>query len=136
MKNILFLVLIISGITFSQQIKYVSVAVDSNTAISDSVDLGGIAFDVNQKLIGIIIPSVWTTANLTFQSYNSASQAWVNLYQYDGTELNYTAGTSYWIIAKPTDFAGIRYLKIRSGTAATPVAQADDRVLILVIREY
>ncbi|MGV8131611.1 MAG: hypothetical protein ACP5N7_05935 [Candidatus Pacearchaeota archaeon] len=103
--------------------------IDSNVAVGDSIDLA------DDRLIAIIIPSTWTTANLTFLA-SLGNGVWYNIYTYDGTELTYTAAASRWLIVKPIDFAGIRYLKIRSGTSGTPVLQADDRDVSLVKRGY
>lgn len=116
--------------TFVNWVEFDTVRIASGTALSDSIDLG------NGSLIGIIIPNVWTAANLTFEAYKADSTTLVNCYTSDGTELTYTAAASRWIIAKPTDFAGIQKFKIRSGTSGTPVNQAADRLLYLAIRRY
>ena len=106
-----------------------TVDIDSNVAVGDSINLA------DDRLIAIIMPSAWTTAALTFQA-SLGNGVWYNVYKEEGTELSYAAATSRWIIVKPTDFAGMKYLKIRSGTSGTPVSQADDRSIGIVKRGY
>lgn len=94
----------------------------------DSVKLGGL------RLFGIVIPSAWTAANLTFQtSYDGVT--YQNLYDKDGSEETVTVtdtDTSIWL--NPATFAAVPFLKIRSGTSGTPVNQAAARDILLVLR--
>lgn len=134
MKKLFLLVLLFTIPIFSQSIRYYPVQIDSASSVSDSLDLGGILGDPNQKIIGFASASSWTTADLTFLSWKPL--AWYSVYEKDGTELTYTFSDSVFVVAKPIDFAGIRYLKIRSGTSSSPVNQADDRTIYIIIREY
>ncbi len=87
-------------------------------------------------LIGILIPSGWTTANLTFQNSIDDS-ALSDVYDGSGTELTVTVGgASRYIALDPTYFVGLSNIKIRSGTTGTPVNQGADRVLTLITKEY
>jgi hypothetical protein len=139
----LFLFLLLATSLFGQEIKYYTVEIDSGVAVSDSVDLGAIQSE-GSKLIAIVGDTAWTTANLTFLSWTpltTANGMWSDLYEKDGTALAYTFTDSVYVLAKPIDFAGVRYLKIRSGTNTVPVKQTTTsatypRKIRLVIREY
>jgi len=106
-----------------------STTILSGTSITDVIDLSA-----NYRLISIEITSAWDAADITFQ----VSSDGVNFKDYYTTkELTYPGGTGNRIIGIiPSDFAGIRYLKIRSGTSATPVNQSNDEVLKYAKRLY
>lgn len=83
-------------------------------------------------LTGIIIPSAgWTAAGLTFEVSAAGSiygPAWNKL-----GEVSYTltaAGAHIYLDFQ--DFLPWSYVKVRSGTLASPVVQAADRNLILL----
>ena len=99
-------------------------------SLSDAVYLHG------EVLVGIRMPAVWDAANLTFQ-VSMDDVTYLNAYSQVGAEHVVTAAASRHIWVDPTDFAGYRWIKVRSGTAGTPVVQdtgQDDRLIILVTR--
>lgn len=111
----------------------ISEAVETRTAViangasvSGDVDLGG------RKIVAIVMPDAWTAAALTFQ----ASPDGVTYYNvYDGpTERNLIVAASYYSALNIADWVGIRWLRIRSGTAGTPVNQGGARTLTLVLQ--
>ena len=55
-----------------------------------------------------------------------------DVYSDDGTEKVITAAASRWIYLNITQFLGVRYIKLRSGTSASPVAQGAQRTIYLV----
>jgi hypothetical protein len=98
----------------------------NGTSLSNAVYLG------SSDLISIIMPSSWTTANITYQF----SIDGVNFYDaYNTTaELSSTAAVASRIISiNSANYDAGRYIKIRSGTSATPVNQAADRILTLIL---
>lgn len=98
----------------------------TGNTITSAIDLGA------QRLFAILIPAGWTGAGLSFQASVDGA-AWADLYNGSG-ELVIAAGAigaSRAVLVDPAAFFGIRYLKIRSGTAAAPVAQAAARALVL-----
>ena len=104
----------------------VALASDSG-ALSAAIDLQA------NTPVGIMMPSAWTAANLTFQgSFDNSDFG--NMYDAAGGELTVTADTDVYIAVDPVDFVGVQYLKIRSGTAGTGVAQAAARTLNLFLR--
>jgi hypothetical protein len=109
----------------SGQVSSVTVNIPNGAAgLSAGTDLG------LYRAARIAMPATWTAANLTFQaSYDNAT--WNDLYDSYGVEYTVTAAASRSIILPIADFLGIRYIKIRSGTAATPVNQGAGRDLIV-----
>lgn len=92
--------------------------------LSDVIDLGGLG------VRSIEMSTAWTNASLTFmgavKSTDTMSSVRVTT---GGTELTYTTTGGYVLNVDPDNFSGLRYLQARSGTTATPVAQAAARTL-------
>ena len=103
----------------------------NGASLSDAVNLRG------EVLVGIRMPAVWDAANLTFQ-VSMDNVTYLNAYDILGAEEVVTvtaASTHIWV--HPDDLAGWRWVKVRSGTVALPVAQdtgEDPRLLELITR--
>jgi len=82
--------------------------------------------------VGYIIPAGWTTANLTFQASTDDS-TFIDISDNFGNEIQHVVDTGY-ILFDPSIFAGVRVLKVRSGTSSTPVAQGADRIIQILSR--
>lgn len=109
------------------------VVISSGQSLSASVKL-----DPGQTIVGIALPSGWTTANLTFQTcldISVASPVWRNVYTPAGVEYAVGADVDRHVVIPPTDLMGITHLKVRSGTAAAGVNQIADRTIVLLLRE-
>ncbi|MDB2415442.1 hypothetical protein N9W34_06695 [Rickettsiales bacterium] len=104
-----------------------SATIASSESLSDVIDLSG------TTLSGYVMPASWTAADITF-SVSADGTNFNDLYDQFGNEVNHTVDASRFIALLPSDFAGIRYLKIRSGTSGTPVNQGAERVITLVAR--
>lgn len=105
----------------------VTVTIPSGGALSNAVDLDGV------KLLGIQMPAAWDAANLTFQ-VSADGNSFADFYNQSGSEVVINANANRYIALDPALFAGIRYLRIRSGTSAAPVNQTASRTLRLVAR--
>ncbi len=114
--------------SFSNAWEVVPVTLPSGASQTDIIDLGGL------RLFAIGVPSSWTTANLTFQMSPDGGTTWNNLYDQNGNEITAVADVSSCLTLNPSQFAFIQYLRIRSGTKTTPVAQTADRTLQLMLR--
>lgn len=101
-------------------------SIAASASLSGAVDLGG------ARLARILMPSEWTAANLTFQA-STDGETFNNLYDQYGTEYTVTAAAARDIIVNLTDFLGVRFLKVRSGIAASAVTQAAAREVTLVL---
>lgn len=103
----------------------VDAAIASGQSLSGAIDLGA------GRLARIVFPAALTGTQVTFQtSYDGTNYA--NLYDETGTEVAYTVAASREVRVPLTDWLGIRWLKIRTGTSGSPSAQGADRALKLV----
>ena len=104
------------------------VAISSGASLSDAADLEG------KTLCGVLLPSVWTAAAVTFQVSDDNS-TFFNLQDTSGEIASASIGTAGAAVSvQPSDFAGYRFVKVRSGTSDTAVNQAAARTIKLVVR--
>lgn len=125
---------------------YIRTATIANGAsLSGAVDLfsSGTKEDFDPTLAGIEMPAAWTSAKISFQ-VSTDGTTYGSLFKIDGsTEYTidvsgYTAASSSVVRSVPVEpqlFLGWRYVKIRSGEAASPVNQGAARSLILIVRD-
>jgi hypothetical protein len=110
----------------SQMVETTTVTIANSASLSGAVDLKG------RKLVAIIMPDAWTAASMTFQGSIDGTN-FFNVY--DGaTERALTVAANYYSALAIGDWVGFRYIKIRSGTAGTPVNQGGARVITLVVQ--
>lgn len=108
-------------------IEYQTATISAGNSLSAEVALG------EKTLVGIVMPGTWTAASLTFQ----ATPDDINFYEmYDsaGNEITVPAAAGQFIQIDPTMWRGITGLKVRSGTATTPVNQVAAATITLVTR--
>ncbi len=106
-------------------IKYASIA--ASASLSGAVPLGA------GTPIVIEMPTAWDAANLTFQT-SSNGTTFQDYYDSSGNEFTVVASASRNIKIEPSDFAGARHIKIRSGTASVPVNQSAIRSINIGLR--
>ncbi len=106
-------------------IVYFSAAIANGESLSAAVDLGA------YRLSSIIMPAAWTAAGLTFQG-SIDGVTFGNMKSEGGTELAWTVAASDFLYSTPLNFWGVRFIKVRSGTAGTPVNQGAARTLTLI----
>ncbi len=97
---------------------------------SDAVDLGG------ATELAVLMPAGWDAAALTVLGCDTAGGTFLPVKDDAGTEVSLTAAASTCIvIGTVTKRLGpLRFIKLRSGTAATPVTQTAERVITLVTK--
>lgn len=110
----------------SGQISQVTANIANGASQSAALDLAV------ARLGRITLPAAWTAADLTFL-VSDDNITFNPLYDKDGVEYKVVAAASRTVLIAVADFLGVRYLKIRSGTVATPVAQGASRDLILTL---
>jgi hypothetical protein len=99
--------------------------ITSGGSLSAAIDLGV------YRLVGIAIPATFEPTSVTFQaSYDGST--YNNVYDASGVEKAASVGVSRRVILSPSDFLGVRYVKVRGGTAGTPTTVAADRTLKLI----
>ena len=96
-----------------------------NGSLSAAVDLNG------GTPLRLEMPAAWTAAVVTFQ-FSHDGVTYRNLYDAAGTEYSVTVDASRAVVLSPADFAGVRYIKVRSGTAASAVVQLAARSIGIV----
>ena len=104
--------------------------------IANGASVSGVVFVEGGVIVGIRMPAVWDAAVLTFQ-VSMDDVTYLDAYSSAGAEHTITAAASTHIWVDPTAFAGYRWLIVRSGTTAVPVAQdtgADARLIELIVR--
>jgi hypothetical protein len=112
--------------------------IDSSESLSDesirvSKKVG--QAQARQTLVAIIMSGTWTAADLTFQASNDGT-TFYEMINTSGGNLTVTGpAADEWIAIDPADFVGVEYLKVRSGTVGSAVAQGGNRVLTFVFRE-
>ena len=89
----------------------------------------------NIDIVGLEMPAGWDAASITLQASRDGA-AWFNVYDQFGTELTLTTAASRYIAIPPSLLAGVGYIRIRSGTSATPVNQTAARTLVWLMRNY
>jgi hypothetical protein len=102
--------------------------------IANGASLSGAISLRGGRLSAIQMPAAWTAANLTFQtSFDGATFA--DAYDDVGNELTVSATISRVLQLDPSKWVGVQYIKVRSGTSASPVAQGAARTLQLILVE-
>ncbi len=88
-----------------------------------------------RPVLRLLIPSGWTTASVTLQGSLDGTN-YYDLLAEDGNAITLSASAGKFIqISNPDDWAGYKYLKVRSGTSGSPVTQAADRTITLTVRD-
>lgn len=120
------------------QTQRTSVKIASGASQSGEIDCSG------QDILGIIVPTGWTAAAITFLAAEREDEAgnaatFVPIYDDAGTEVSIpsaAAAAGRYIALRP-DVApltrGPWRIKLRSGVAATPVNQAAERTITVVL---
>lgn len=102
-----------------------SVTILATESLSGNIPLEG------YTEMGLIMPAAWTAAAITFQVSVDGS-TWVDFYGTDNTEKSLTVGASRAYTVE--GLAPFRFVRLRSGVTATPVAQAADRVINIALK--
>ena len=100
-----------------------------NTSLSNAIDRR------HRSALGIFSDAAWTAAALTAQ-VSDDGVTWYNVYDRYGTEWTCQLATDArrFVPLDIGDWASGRYIRFRSGTAATPVNQTAARELHLLVR--
>ena len=98
--------------------------------------LSGPVASVGYGVCLLLMSADWTDAPLTLQGSLDVGEptAWADLHDHIGNEVVLTVAAGRALTLPPTLLLGWRWLRLRSGLAAAPVAQAAERLLILGIR--
>lgn len=106
--------------------------ISANQSESSPINLGKYVDAGRGGFFGIYMPSGWTTANITFKVSRDGGVTWQPVYDTDHNvyTVNSPNANDYIILSQPA-FAGLRYIKLVSGTTSTPVIQTASRTIYL-----
>jgi hypothetical protein len=105
--------------------------VSQTATIANGAFLSG-AIDLDRStLSALIMPAAWTTAGLSFQ-ISADNSTFVDFYDKTNNEITMSVAASRGYQLDPSNWLGIRYIKIRSGTSATSVNQGAARSIVLL----
>lgn len=107
-----------------------TLTIADNSSLSSAIDLGG------RGLTAIIIPSTWVTATVITFQVSVDDSTYYNLYHDVSatlTEYSVPVAASRYITLDQEKFFGIKYLKVRSGTAGSAVNQTEDNGVVLTL---
>ena len=104
------------------------VPVVTNATIAAAGNLSSAANIVTSMIFGLKMPAAWTAADITFQ-VSLDNVTYQNLYDETGTEVKVVVAASRFVRLPPGEWASYPYIKIRSGTAAAPVAQVAEAII-------
>lgn len=107
----------------------------SSATIANGASLSGAVDLTNFVFAGLMMPAAWTAASITFQGSIDGT-TYGDLYNTSGTEYTIASANavaSRFIAIDPRDFAGVRYVKVRSGSSAAAVNQGAARTLGLAL---
>jgi len=108
----------------------VNAVIANGGSLSPAVELGG-----RWSLVGIKYPSAWTPAVLTFQvSFDGST--YDTLLDDAGNAISKTVSADQYRELDSSEFKSAVFIKLRSGTAAAPVAQLAERTFTLSKRRY
>ena len=102
-----------------------NVTIANGASISAGDNLNG------RTVTGIYMPAGWTAAGITFQVSNDGV-TWSNLFGAAAELALTSAAAGVYIAVDPLSFLGVSWLRVRSGTAGTPVVQAAQRDLVVM----
>lgn len=108
-------------------IEFQTANIAAAASLSPEVALG------EKTLVGIVIPAGWTAASITFQA-TPDDMNFYELYDGAGNEVTLTGAAGQLVQIDPTKWRGITGIKVRSGTLASPIAQASAVTLTLITR--
>lgn len=91
-------------------------SIGAGASLSASIDLGD-----DNRFAGLQLPATWTAAVITLQGSHDGV-TFADIYT-SGIELSLPAAISRMILVDRNMFAGVRYIKVRSGTGTVPVLQ-------------
>ena len=102
----------------------------NNESLSDAIDLA------DSSLVGIIMPAAWTAAGLHIAG-SVDGISYYPLFDTAGNELGITtAVAAYMYSFDPGLAVPPKYIKLRSGTAGTPVNQGAARTFSVISRRF
>lgn len=96
-------------------------------SLSDSLDCSA------GDLVRLTMPAEWDNAAISFQA-SSDDVGYNDLYGADGQELTIAAKPGVGILLDVSRTLAVAFLKLRSGTSASPVPQTEQRTFAVTLK--
>ena len=109
----------------------IPITIAASASLSGAVNLKGFV------IVGIIVPTGWTAANITLKASRDGGNTYYPVFDDSGNEVVITVtstGGYYITLANFQKVSGLNYIKVQSGTNASNVTQTSQMVLTLVCR--
>ena len=104
-----------------------TVTIADSASLSDEIDLG------DAVLVALQPDSGWNTNAISFQARGVDNA--LGTLKYEGVEVSAAGVVALDTVTfSPSKFAGVRFLKVRSGTAGSAVNQTGASVVTLILR--
>lgn len=101
--------------------------IDAGASLSNAIDLW------TYKDLAIEMSAAWTAAVITFLSSDTLTGTYLSVYGNTGTEISVTVAAATIVSLDIEALKPLRFIKIRSGTAASPVVQGAIRNLRMML---
>lgn len=104
----------------------------ASAATSDVIDIGN-----HITSFAVCMPSSWTAASLAFQSSPTIDGTYNPVVGATGAELTCSATVDVMISLMETighELMSFRFIKVISGTSASPVVQDEERELLIMVK--
>jgi hypothetical protein len=128
------LVIALCGVASAQRVpsqwpRTVDVTIAAGGSLSAGVNFQGCT------IARMTIPTI-TSAALTFQVSGTGGSDYKELFDFFGSAVSYPASTgNVTVVMNPADWYGVRFLKVRSGTAASAVTQDGGAVITFTCKD-
>ncbi|GEM45928.1 hypothetical protein [Deinococcus cellulosilyticus] len=119
---------LLTGVSNQTPIPY-TITFDAGTSTSNATTYANLSGLVPVRLV---VPSGWTTADITVQTSADGATSWRDHYDATGNVMVIKAGAGSRSIAlNPADFMGLMHIRLRSGLPSSTVAQVSSVSLTL-----
>ncbi len=99
----------------------------NGASLSNEIDFGGSSMQM------MLMPTAWTVAVITFQVAEATGGTLRNAYDEFGNEVSVTIAASR-AVPVPLELAGVRFVKIRSGTGGSAVNQGAECIITVILK--
>lgn len=106
-----------------------------DTTIVNGQSVSTVLDITDRVILALELPGTWTAANITLLASQTAGGTFLPVKNQDGTDLVIVAAALQVNVISALLTQGLRYVKLRSGTAAVPVNQGADRVINVATQE-
>jgi len=90
-------------------------------------------FTEQYRLASVYMPVSWDTAQLTFRGSFEQAGAYIPVFDRNGSEYVVVTAAGRYVSVPLLDLAGLRWLRLRSGTSDAPINQSAERQIRIML---